>query len=179
MEATQPGIFYYGPDQLQVPFGNGNRYGLIGANGCGKSNIIDAVRWVMGETSAKSMRGSGMEDVIFAGASTRPARNFAEVSLGIDNTQRLAPAAFNKDDNLEIIRRITRDAGSAFKANGDDGFIVLHDGNMVFEQYYNGQNAGMQHLMFSVTKSFTGTMMLMLMEQSQNLEKRFLQKNQP
>ena len=81
--------------------------GVVGPNGCGKSNLLEALRWVMGETSAKSMRGSGMEDVIFAGASTRPARNFAEVSLGIDNTQRLAPAAFNKDDNLEIIRRIT------------------------------------------------------------------------
>ena len=104
--------------------------GVVGPNGCGKSNLLEALRWVMGETSAKSMRGSGMEDVIFAGASTRPARNFAEVSLGIDNTQRLAPAAFNKDDNLEIIRRITRDAGSAFKANGDD--VRARDVRMLF-----------------------------------------------
>ncbi|MDG1210341.1 MAG: chromosome segregation protein SMC [Paracoccaceae bacterium] len=113
--------------------------GVVGPNGCGKSNLLEALRWVMGETSAKSMRGSGMEDVIFAGASTRPARNFAEVSLGIDNTQRLAPAAFNKDDNLEIIRRITRDAGSAFKANGDD--VRARDVRMLFADAATGAHS--------------------------------------
>ena len=74
----------------------------------------------MGENRPKAMRGGGMEDVIFAGASSRPARNYAEVSLLIDNTQRLAPAAFNTQDVLEIIRRITRDVGSAYKTNGKD-----------------------------------------------------------
>ncbi|MEL6280302.1 MAG: AAA family ATPase, partial [Pseudomonadota bacterium] len=63
---------------------------VIGPNGCGKSNLLEALRWVMGETSAKSMRGAGMEDVIFAGAKTRPPRNFAEVTLTIDNTERRA-----------------------------------------------------------------------------------------
>jgi chromosome segregation protein len=94
--------------------------GVVGPNGCGKSNLLEALRWVMGETRAKAMRGGGMEDVIFAGASSRPARNFAEVALTIDNTDRLAPAGFNDSDQLEIVRRITRDIGSAYKVNGKD-----------------------------------------------------------
>jgi len=94
--------------------------GVVGPNGCGKSNLLEALRWVMGENRPKAMRGGGMEDVIFAGAASRPARNFAEVSIQIDNSERLAPAGFNDLDNLEIIRRITRDAGSAYKANGKD-----------------------------------------------------------
>jgi chromosome segregation protein len=87
--------------------------GVVGPNGCGKSNLLEALRWVMGENRAKSMRGAGMEDVIFAGAASRPARNFAEVSLHLDNSERLAPAGFNDLDTLDVIRRITRDAGSA------------------------------------------------------------------
>ncbi|MEL7282415.1 MAG: AAA family ATPase, partial [Pseudomonadota bacterium] len=83
--------------------------GVVGPNGCGKSNLLEALRWVMGENRPTSMRGSGMEDVIFAGAATRPARGFAEVSVHIDNADRLAPAAFNDADHLEIVRRITRD----------------------------------------------------------------------
>ena len=94
--------------------------GVVGPNGCGKSNLLEAMRWVMGENRPKAMRGGGMEDVIFAGASTRPARNFAEVSLEIDNTERLAPAAFNDSDKLEIVRRITRDVGSAYKVGAKD-----------------------------------------------------------
>ncbi len=94
--------------------------GVVGPNGCGKSNLLEALRWVMGENRAKAMRGSGMEDVIFAGASSRPARNFAEVSLTIDNSDRRAPSGFNDSDTLEVLRRITRDAGSAYKANGRD-----------------------------------------------------------
>ncbi|MBU1464639.1 MAG: AAA family ATPase, partial [Alphaproteobacteria bacterium] len=94
--------------------------GIVGPNGCGKSNLLEAIRWVMGESSAKSMRGGGMEDVIFAGTATRPARNFAEVALIIDNGERLAPAAFNDSDSLDITRRITRDAGSAYKVGTKD-----------------------------------------------------------
>ncbi|SMX39194.1 chromosome segregation protein SMC [Maliponia aquimaris] len=94
--------------------------GVVGPNGCGKSNLLEALRWVMGETRAKAMRGGGMEDVIFAGAATRPARNFAEVCLTIDNGDRLAPSGFNDSDHLEIVRRITRDVGSAYKVNAKD-----------------------------------------------------------
>ncbi|MCH2163816.1 MAG: chromosome segregation protein SMC [Marinovum sp.] len=94
--------------------------GVVGPNGCGKSNLLEALRWVMGENRPTAMRGGGMEDVIFAGAATRPARNFAEVSLLIDNSERLAPAGFNDSDSLEITRRITHDIGSAYKMAGKD-----------------------------------------------------------
>ena len=94
--------------------------GVVGPNGCGKSNLLEALRWVMGENRPTAMRGGGMEDVIFAGAESRAARNDAEVALLLDNSERLAPAAFNKEDKLEIIRRITRDVGSAYKVNGKD-----------------------------------------------------------
>jgi chromosome segregation protein len=113
--------------------------GVVGPNGCGKSNLLEALRWVMGENRAKSMRGSGMEDVIFAGASSRPARNFAEVSLHIDNSERLAPAGFNDLDTLEIIRRITRDAGSAYKTNGKD--VRARDVQMLFADASTGAHS--------------------------------------
>lgn len=113
--------------------------GVVGPNGCGKSNLLEALRWVMGENRPKSMRGNGMEDVIFAGAATRPARNFAEVTLTIDNTERLAPPGFNDSDNLEIIRRITRDVGSAFKANSKD--IRARDAQMLFADASTGAHS--------------------------------------
>ncbi len=92
--------------------------GVVGPNGCGKSNLLEALRWVMGETSFKSMRASSMEDVIFSGSSARPARNFAEVTIALDNRQRSAHPAFNDDDNLEITRRIEREHGSQYRING-------------------------------------------------------------
>ncbi len=113
--------------------------GVVGPNGCGKSNLLEALRWVMGETRAKSMRGSGMEDVIFAGAATRPARNFAEVSLHIDNSERLAPAGFNDADTLEIVRRITRDVGSAYKTNAKD--VRARDVQMLFADASTGAHS--------------------------------------
>jgi len=94
--------------------------GVVGPNGCGKSNLVEALRWAMGETSYKSLRATDMEAVIFAGTSGRPARNHAEVVMTIDNTDRTAPAAFNDQETLEISRRIERDAGSVYRINGGD-----------------------------------------------------------
>src|SRR5438128_12673352 len=84
--------------------------GIVGPNGCGKSNLVEALRWVMGESSYKNMRASGMDDVIFSGSGARPARNTAEVTLFLDNTDRTAPAAFNEAADLQVSRRIERGA---------------------------------------------------------------------
>ena len=92
--------------------------GIVGPNGCGKSNLVEALKWVMGETSAKQMRGSEMEDVIFAGTGQRPARNIAEVMLSLDNKTRTAPAMVNDTDQLDVVRRIERGHGSAYSVNG-------------------------------------------------------------
>jgi chromosome segregation protein len=113
--------------------------GVVGPNGCGKSNLLEAMRWVMGESRPTAMRGDGMEDVIFAGAATRPARNFAEVALTIDNSERLAPSGFNDSDALEIMRRITRDAGSAYKVNSKD--VRARDVQMLFADASTGAHS--------------------------------------
>lgn len=94
--------------------------GIVGPNGCGKSNLVEALRWVMGESSYKNMRASGMDDVIFSGSGTRPARNTAEVTLFLDNTDRTAPASFNDADELQVSRRIEREAGSIYRINGKE-----------------------------------------------------------
>ncbi|PAQ10076.1 chromosome segregation protein SMC [Mesorhizobium temperatum] len=94
--------------------------GIVGPNGCGKSNLVEALRWVMGESSYKSMRASGMDDVIFSGSGTRPARNTAEVTLFLDNSDRSAPSAFNDADELQVSRRIEREAGSLYRINGKE-----------------------------------------------------------
>jgi len=100
--------------------------GVVGPNGCGKSNLLEAIRWVMGESSAKSMRGGGMEDVIFAGTNTRPARNFAEVTLNAEVQNHQIASLVDTDtasdalEDLEVIRRIERGAGSAYRANARD-----------------------------------------------------------
>uniref|UniRef100_UPI001B378706 AAA family ATPase n=1 Tax=Roseovarius autotrophicus TaxID=2824121 RepID=UPI001B378706 len=113
--------------------------GVVGPNGCGKSNLLEALRWVMGENRPSAMRGDGMEDVIFAGAATRPARNFAEVVMQIDNSERLAPAGFNDADHLEITRRITRDVGSAYKVNGRE--VRARDVQMLFADASTGAHS--------------------------------------
>jgi len=92
--------------------------GIVGPNGCGKSNLLEALRWVMGETSARRMRGDDMDDVIFGGTDRRPPRNIAEVTLCLDNRARTAPPAFNDAGELEVTRKIEREKGSEFKING-------------------------------------------------------------
>jgi len=94
--------------------------GVVGPNGCGKSNLVEALRWVMGESSFKSMRASSMDDVIFSGSTSRPARNNAEVAILVDNSDRSAPAAFNDQDQIDIARRIEREAGSTYRINGKE-----------------------------------------------------------
>src|ERR1700743_1321200 len=92
--------------------------GVVGPNGCGKSNLVEALRWVMGETSHKSMRAAEMDDVIFAGNNNRPPRNTAEVAIQIDNQKHEAPQQFNEHDTLDISRRIEREKGSLYRING-------------------------------------------------------------
>jgi chromosome segregation protein len=92
--------------------------GVVGPNGCGKSNLVEALRWVMGESSHKAMRAADMDDVIFSGTNNRPARNNAEVSMLLDNAQRKAPAQFNEHESLDVSRRIEREAGSIYRING-------------------------------------------------------------
>ena len=110
--------------------------GVVGPNGCGKSNLVEALRWVMGETSAKRMRGSAMDEVIFSGTASRPARNVAEVSLALDNAERRAPTMFNDTDELEVSRRITRDGGSTYRVNGRE--VRARDVQLLFADLATG-----------------------------------------
>ncbi|MDR7102473.1 AAA family ATPase [Croceicoccus sp. BE223] len=104
--------------------------GVVGPNGCGKSNLLEAIRWVMGESSAKSMRGAGMEDVIFAGTATRPARAFAEVVLSAET---------DAGQEMEVTRRIERGAGSAYRLNGRD--VRAKDVALVFADAATGAHS--------------------------------------
>ncbi|MBC7830917.1 MAG: AAA family ATPase, partial [Hyphomicrobium sp.] len=110
--------------------------GVVGPNGCGKSNLLEALRWVMGETSHKSMRAAAMDDVIFSGTNSRPARNTAEVTIFLDNRERRAPAEFNDTDQIEITRRIEREAGSAYRINGREA--RARDIKILFEDAATG-----------------------------------------
>ncbi|MBP7251888.1 MAG: chromosome segregation protein SMC [Alphaproteobacteria bacterium] len=103
-------------DKTELVIGPGMT-GIVGPNGCGKSNLVEALRWVMGETAPKRMRGSAMDDVIFGGTTLRPARNLAEVSLELDNATRAVMAEFNHDDKIEVTRQIERGGGSDYKVN--------------------------------------------------------------
>ncbi|MSO80999.1 MAG: chromosome segregation protein SMC [Alphaproteobacteria bacterium] len=110
--------------------------GIVGPNGCGKSNLVEALRWVMGETSARQMRGGEMDDVIFGGTSDRPARNIAEVILGLDNADRTAPAEWNGETEIEIARRIERAHGSAYRVNGRE--VRARDVQLLFADQATG-----------------------------------------
>ena len=110
--------------------------GVVGPNGCGKSNLVEAIRWVMGGSSYKSLRASGMDDVIFAGSSGRPPREVAEVALQIDNRDRTAPNAFNDVDDLDVARRIKRDGGSVYRVNGRE--VRARDVQLLFADAATG-----------------------------------------
>jgi chromosome segregation protein len=105
------------PSDFQIETG---MTGVVGPNGCGKSNLVEALRFVMGESSHKAMRAKDLDEVIFAGTTNRPMRNTAEVVLFVDNSDRGAPAAFNDSDVLEVSRRIEREVGSAYRINGHE-----------------------------------------------------------
>jgi chromosome segregation protein len=113
--------------------------GVVGPNGCGKSNLVEALRWVMGETSHKSLRAADMDDVIFSGTNNRPGRNNAEVAIQIDNRARKAPAQFNEHETLDISRRIERDAGSLYRINGRE--VRARDVHILFADASTGSRS--------------------------------------
>ena len=113
--------------------------GVVGPNGCGKSNLVEALRWVMGETSHKSLRAADMDDVIFSGTNNRPGRNNAEVAIQIDNSARKAPAQFNEHETLDISRRIERDAGSTYRINGRE--VRARDVHILFADASTGSRS--------------------------------------
>ncbi|MFQ5774474.1 MAG: chromosome segregation protein SMC [Kiloniellaceae bacterium] len=113
--------------------------GIVGPNGCGKSNLIEALRWVMGESSAKRMRGAEMDDVIFSGSATRPPRNLAEATVVLDNGDRKAPAMFNDHETIEVVRRIERGCGSVYRVNGRE--VRARDVQLLFADAASGAHS--------------------------------------
>ena len=113
--------------------------GIVGPNGCGKSNIVESLRWCMGETSAKSMRGSGMEDVIFSGTSNKPSKNIAEVSINISNPEKSGSFQFKEIEEIEIRRKIERDKGSRFYVNEKE--VRAKDAQMFFADLSTGAHS--------------------------------------
>ena len=113
--------------------------GIVGPNGCGKSNIVESLRWVMGETSAKSMRGSGMEDVIFSGTSNKASKNIAEVSIDVDNKNNEGPVQYREVDQISVRRKIEKDKGSKFYIN--DKEVRARDAQMFFADLSTGAHS--------------------------------------
>ncbi len=135
---VQPGGFksFVDPAELVVQPGV---TGIVGPNGCGKSNLVEALRWVMGENSAKRMRGGEMDDVIFSGTASRPARNLAQVMVHLDNSERRAPAMFNEHDELEVTRSIERGHGSTYRVNGRE--VRARDVQLLFADSATGAHS--------------------------------------
>jgi chromosome segregation protein len=125
-------------DPVDVPIEEGLT-GIVGPNGCGKSNLLEALRWAMGATSARAMRGGEMDDLIFSGTDMRPAREMAEVILLLDNSDRSAPAEFNDEDRIEIRRMLRRGAGSSYKINGRT--VRAKDVQLLFADASTGANS--------------------------------------
>jgi chromosome segregation protein len=125
-------------DPVDVPIEQGLT-GVVGPNGCGKSNLLEALRWAMGATSAKAMRGGEMDDLIFSGTAERPARETAEVTLLLDNSARVAPAEFNDEDVIEIRRTLRRGAGSSYRINGRT--VRAKDVQLLFADASTGANS--------------------------------------
>ena len=113
--------------------------GIVGPNGCGKSNIVESLRWCMGETSAKSMRGSGMEDVIFSGTSNKPSKNIAEVSISLSNENKDGPIQYKELEEIHIRRKIEKDKGSKFYIN--DKEVRAKDAQMFFADLSTGAHS--------------------------------------
>jgi chromosome segregation protein len=113
--------------------------GIVGPNGCGKSNIVESLRWCMGETSAKSMRGSGMEDVIFSGTSNKPSKNIAEVSISISNENNNGPIQYKDSETIEVRRKIEKDKGSRFYINEKE--VRARDAQMFFADLSTGAHS--------------------------------------
>ncbi|MBD1136701.1 AAA family ATPase [Pelagibacterales bacterium SAG-MED49] len=113
--------------------------GIVGPNGCGKSNIVESLRWAMGETSAKSMRGSGMEDVIFSGTSNKASKNIAEVSIDLDNKNNEGPVQYREFDKINVKRKIEKDKGSKFFIN--DKEVRARDAQMFFADLSTGAHS--------------------------------------
>jgi len=125
-------------DPVDVPIEEGLT-GIVGPNGCGKSNLLEALRWAMGATSARAMRGGEMDDLIFSGTEARPAREMAEVTLLLDNRDRGAPAEFNGEDTIEIRRMLRRGAGSSYRINGRT--VRAKDVQLLFADASTGANS--------------------------------------
>ena len=125
-------------DKVVINFDEGIT-GIVGPNGCGKSNLLEALRWAMGANSARAMRGGEMDDLIFSGSQSRPARELAEVTLVLDNSERTAPPEFNASDVLEIQRRLKRGAGSTYKLNGRT--VRGKDIQLIFADASTGANS--------------------------------------